>query len=105
MKVNQTHFQRVTFIIHPLNKGAFQCLVLLLKISKKLYKVQRIGIVKGSVLKFQQPCQVLFPVVEHKIIRGIVHVTQQLFAFVNNGFSLTPCQCGGQKPSNFTILL
>src|SRR4051812_17716264 len=68
-------------------------------------KIQQVGVVECTVLKTQQPPQIVFAVMYDKIIRRIVHPLQNLFRLVYNGSPISPGKYGSKQGGNFNVLL
>jgi len=74
-------------------------------VFEKRNEIQQVGIIEGSVLKIEQPFQVVIRMLDHKVIRIIVHTVEQVRALVDDRFSLPPSQNCRKKCGNFDILL
>ena len=73
-------------------------------VFEKRNKIQQVGIVEGSMLKIEQPFQVVIRMLDDKVIRIIVHAVEQVRALVNDSFSLAPSQNCRKKCGNFDVL-
>ena len=73
-------------------------------VFEKRNEIQQVGIIEGSVLKIEQPFQVVIRMLDHKVIRIIVHAVEQVRALVDDRFSLPPSQNCRKKCGNFDVL-
>lgn len=72
---------------------------------QEMNEVEKIGIIKGAVLKTKQVLQIIIAVMQNKIVGRIRHTLQKLFAFPDYDRSVAPCKYGGKKAGDFYILL
>src|SRR5690606_31513695 len=92
--------------IHPFYaKCCFQAVLLFIKPREKMDKIKSVNIIEGPVFKPEERFYIILMVIDHKIIRGVVHHGQKLQVLVDYGFPLAPCQGCCNKSSDFNILL
>ena len=73
-------------------------------VFEKRHEIEQVGIVKRPVLKIEQAFKVFVRMLEHKVIRIIIHAVKQVRALVNDSFSLAPSQNCRKKCGNFDVL-
>ncbi len=79
-------------------------MVLPIVIVQKMHEVQQVGIVEGAVFKTQQSLKIIIGMVQHKVVRCIVHTPQQLRAFVNDNGAIAPGKNSSKKSGNLYVL-
>ena len=75
-----------------------------IKIFEPSNKIKRVGIIKRTMFEIQHPFQVRILMIDHKIVGSIIHQFNQFFAFIDDGFALSPSQNCRPKSHDFDVL-
>src|SRR5690554_2759822 len=99
--------QRTFHICKPVfrNKGTLQTLVLPVVPLQKIYKIEQIGVVEGSVSESHQLLQVCSGVVHNKFIRLTIKSPSQFQRFLNDGLPLSPGKYRSKEAHYLNLLL
>jgi hypothetical protein len=87
------------------HKSFFQRVMLFKKIVKEMKKIKRVRGVEGTVLEGKKAFEIIFLMIQHKIIGCMIHQGIQLQALVDNGFALSPGQDSCPEAHDLNVLL
>lgn len=99
----QTTFKIIkTTVFIP--KHLLQGIILPVKFSEPVYKEQGIRRLESPMLEPGQSFQILFRMIENKIMGRLIHQRQQFIAFRDDGLPQSPGKHSRKKSCDFNIL-